>query len=426
MVKVPPLHHIPKDLNLPDSLLVDAADTFGTPLYIYDAEMLKCCWNQLRSILPENVSIYYSVKANPNISIIDVFRRMGACFEVASKGELFATMQAGVRPENIIFVGPGKTTVELEEAVRLGLQAVVAESQEEVEKLQTLSQGRESRTHVALRINLGQGSGSISMGMGTQFGMSLEVAQSLIERNDLRDLEIIGLHAYLGTGILDWRKVLENCELILSMASTIQEKTGKRLPFIDMGGGLGIPYYEKDEKPDWVKLKSPLADLVDEYIKNHQWTKIIGIESGRFLVGPAGVFISRVLYTKKNGSNHFIILDGGLNVFNYDRYYGARPYPLRVLGKEDSYSDNVSICGPLCTSIDRLAVDVRIPRVHPGDLMAFYLAGAYGLTASPGLFLSHGYPCEVISDNGQLTLIRERIDYDSIIASQSSSKRGLE
>ena len=185
-----------------------------------------------------------------------------------------------------------------------------------------------------------------------------------------------------------------------------------------MGGGLGIPYYSGDSEPNWDDIKSPLAALIDTYINDNPWANNLAIESGRFLIGPAGVFISRVLYKKENGGKHFLILDGGSNVYNHDRYAGARIPPICVAGRRNEPNELVSICGPLCTTLDRLAADVIMPKTRVNDIIVFYLAGAYGLTQSPGLFLSHGYPSEVISKNNRLSLIRERLDFDKILAMQ--------
>jgi len=417
MDKKPPLHHIPHELDLPDELIIRAADTYGTPLYLYDENMIRARWDRLKSLLPKRVSIYYSVKANPNISIIEVFRELGAKFEVASIGELNAVLKANVNPGDIIFLGPGKTESELEKAIQAGIQVLIVESAREIELLQKYSR-RYDIPPIALRINAGYSKGSISMGGETQFGMASQEAEKILQRTDLKNIKIIGIHSYAGTGILDGKAVLDNCKKVLSISRELQEKTKKQLSFIDMGGGLGIPYYSGDSEPNWDDIKSPLAALIDTYINDNPWANNLAIESGRFLIGPAGVFISRVLYKKENGGKHFLILDGGSNVYNHDRYAGARIPPICVAGRRNEPNELVSICGPLCTTLDRLAADVIMPKTRVNDIIVFYLAGAYGLTQSPGLFLSHGYPSEVISKNNRLSLIRERLDFDMILAMQ--------
>ena len=421
MSKNPPNQHIPGNLKLSDQILVEAAREFGTPLYVYDAAMMEQRWRRLRSILPDNVAVYYSVKANPNLSIIDVFRRQGASFEIASSGELAAVFRVGVSPTNLIFVGPGKSKEELEEAVTSDLGVIAAESRREVENLQVLSRLYGRKTRVALRINPGRGKGTIAMGGTTQFGMEPKIALgALIDASNYTDLEIIGIHAYLGTGILNWEVVLEHTQMILRVADELQQKSSNEFRFIDVGGGLGIPYYDGDEEPGWDALRAPLANLIDEYLRKHPQTETLAVESGRFLVGPSGVFLARVLDVKLSGDKWFAILDGGTNVFGGDnRYRGFRPTPVRVLGNESTTAQPLTLCGPLCTSADQLAVDTLLPLPGIGDLVAFYQAGAYGLTASPGLFLSRGFTCEVLVHDGRrLSLIRERPTPEQFLMAQ--------
>lgn len=425
MSKASPIQHIPSNLSLSDEILKEAASRFGTPLYIYDAHLMQHRWNLLSSILPEDTVVYYSVKANPNIWIIDAFQELGASFEVASAGELTAALRAGVSPTSIIFVGPGKSRQELEDAVARRLGAIVAESRREVKDLQVLSRVRSTKTRVVLRVNPGRGRGMISMGGATQFGMEPHAALDVLINTDrYSNLEIIGLHAYLGTGILDLEVLLRHTHMVLQTADELQRMSGKELEFIDVGGGLGIPYYSGDEAPDWQALTAPLCAVIDEYRQDHPGTDVLAFESGRFLVGPSGVFLTQVLYLKESQGRFFAVLDGGTSVFGGDDpYRGFRPTPVRVLARRVAPSHPITLCGPLCTTADRLAVDTLLPVPDVGDLVAFYQAGAYKLTASPGLFLSHGFPCEILMQGDRFRLIRKRTTPDQFLASQPEPPR---
>jgi len=420
MAKIAPNQHIPAGLTLTDEVLVQAASRFGTPLYVYDSALMEQRWNRLRGILPCNSVVFYSVKANPNVRIIGAFRKLGASCEVASLGELTAALAAGVPASDMIFVGPGKTQRELEFAVTHNIGAIVAESGCEVRRLLALSETHGCSVRVAVRVNPGRGKGSISMGGATQFGMEAEAALGLLRESfGSTSLEIMGLHAYLGTGILTWQEVLENTQSILQMADHLQQDSGKELSFIDVGGGFGIPYFDREREPDWDGLVSPLAMIVDQYRLRHPYTKTLAFESGRFLIGPAGVFVTSVLDVKHRGHICFVILDGGINVFGGEDYYrGFRPPPVRVLCEDGRTNEPITLCGPLCTPADRLAVDTLLPLPRIGELVAFYQAGAYRFTASPGLFLSHGFPCEVLAHEGQLSLIRERMTPERFLVAQ--------
>ena len=420
MAKNPPLHHIPKYFTITDKSLREAVSRFGTPLYLYDYSAIKSQWDLLFSILPDRCKIYYSVKANPNIAIVNVLHELGAAFEIASQGELSAVSRVNIPGSEIIFVGPGKSKLELEDAIKHRLSFVIAESLREIQELNLISKKYDCVTPIALRINPGRGKGMISMGGVTQFGLELSQLSQILEQKDqYKNLEFAGIHAYLGTGILNWRTIVDHTQMILDSIVEMKVKEKMDIRFVDMGGGFGIPYYERDESTDWKNLKRPLARLVTEFIDLNPSLDHFGIESGRFLVGPSGVFLAEVLDVKDVAGTQYVILDGGTNVFvGDDRYSGARSVPFRVLGSEGDDVRLTTICGPLCTSLDRLAADILLPRVNIGDILVFYQAGAYGLTANRGLFLSHGFPAEALFRDDQLLLIRKRQSVADLLRGQ--------
>jgi diaminopimelate decarboxylase len=171
---------------------------------------------------------------------------------------------------------------------------------------------------------------------------------------------------------------------------------------------------------DLNSLHSQFSNLIDEYQQQYPATELIAVESGRFLVGPAGIFVTRVVDIKYLYGKCFVVLDGGVNVFGgHDRYVGARPLPIRVINYSERALENLTLCGPLCTPLDRLAANVVLPRPRIGSLVVFYLAGAYGYTASPGLFLSHGFPYEVLATGKELKCIRKATSPDDLFLNQS-------
>lgn len=427
MIRMPPNQHIPKDLALNDDDLAEAVSKFGTPLYLYDGSLIRARWKTLRSLLPKYVTVFYSAKANPNIWVINAFGKLGASCEVASFGELMAALRAGISASDLVFVGPGKSRCELRQAISRGVALVVVESTREIEEIQALSQELVRKTPVALRINPGRGKGSIRMGGITQFGMEAEVALGLLKTaHTLEGIQIVGLHAYLGTGVLDWKHVLAHTKTILQTADRLQRQSGRALSFIDVGGGFGIPYHHRDKPTNWECMKEPIAELLNRYLTAHPQTETIAVESGRFLIGPAGVFLASVLDVKRTKDTWFVILDGGINVFGGDDpYRGFRPPPIRIVGCEREYDQPVTLCGPLCTTADRLATDLVLPMPQQGDVIAFYQAGAYRFSASPGLLLSHGFPREAMVKNGRFFLIRERLSPERFLRTQPDTLKAV-
>lgn len=406
-----PVEHIPHNLQLTDQVLVDIADRFGTPLYVYDADMVAARWKLLADMLPDSVHKLYSVKANPNVSILQILRHMGALFEVASGGEFNACMAAGVQAHDLVFVGPAKSSDELQLAVQSQILCLVVESLGEMRRVRQMAEGRAGKVRIAVRVNPGAGRGRLAMGGETQFGMSRRDARLLVqEAADVEHIEVIGVHGYLGTGILDVDAVLENSRAVLDVADELQDATGAEFTFLDLGGGFGIPYHTRDVEPNWLGLRSRLDDMIDGYRKKYPKTDFVCVESGRFIVGPCGVLVCRVIDVKPVAEKVFVALDGGTNIYPGDqRHLGGRPPPLRILGSSTSPAITATICGPLCTPTDLLAQDIRIPQPSVGQLVGIYQAGAYGLTASPGLFLSHGFPSEVLVQRGEARLVRPRL-----------------
>jgi len=420
MAKNIPLHLVPQDLSLTDKIILEVADQFGTPLFIYDRQKLESNWKDLVNHLPREIKIYYSVKANPSLAILQIFDKLGANFEVASIGELKSVLQVGVSSSRIIFIGPGKTAAELQYAIKKQIYAIVSEARREVYDIQAYSHDFGQNTRIALRINPGQGKGMLAMGGETQFGMDPVTALSILQDEiHLSNIEILGIHGYLGTQILDWRAIINHSHQLLDIADELQQKSGKLFSFIDLGGGFGIPYHETDSSLNLKELHAGLLDLIGKYIEKFPSIRNIAVESGRFLVGSSGVFVARVLDIKKSNEQYFVILDGGINAFGgFDRYVGSRPTPIRLLEKENSEENSVTLCGPLCTPLDRLAANILSPLPKNNSLIVFYLAGAYGYSASPGLFLSHGYPSEILISQDKSFVIRQRMSLDELIAHQ--------
>ncbi len=354
MAKNIPLYLVPHDLALTDKIILESADQYGTPLFIYDRQKLESNWKDLVNHLPREIKIYYSVKANPSLAIIQIFDKLGANFEVASIGELKSVLQVGVSPLRIIFVGPGKTTTELQYAIEKQIYAIVSESPREVYDIQAYSYDFGQNTRVVLRINPGKGKGMLAMGGETQFGMDTATALSILqERHHLSNVEIIGIHGYLGTQILDWKVIIEHSRQILEIADELQKKSAEVFSFIDLGGGFGIPYHESDVPLNLQELHAGFLDLLAEYVEKYPSIKNIVVESGRFLVGSSGVFVARVVDIKRSNEHNFVILDGGINAFGgFDRYVGSRPTPIRLLEKENSEEKALTLCGPLCTPLD--------------------------------------------------------------------------
>ncbi len=419
MEKIPPLHHIEKKLEMDYAAVESAVKKYATPVFLYDYHMLKENYISLRNFLPKEVSVYYSVKANPNKWITSEFVHLGAGVEIASYGELKMLEEIGVRGENTILLGPGKRDELLELAVKRDIAFIVIESAKELEKLAEIAAAMHKRVNVVFRVNpVFKSCSRISMSGNTQFGIDEEEAEGYFLNHDkYPSLNLVGIHIYVGTGIMEEEVFLHNTEQILEIGRAMQERCGHRFSFLGIGGGLGVPVYEKDRLVQLDSVKERFCNAVKEYSRKYPQTKI-AMEAGRYLVANAGVFITRVTDVKEVKGRKYLILDGGTNNLLYPERFGVKIPPLEVVGRQSAKPEKVTLCGPLCTPTDRMAGDVLLPGCEEGDIIVFYQAGAYGLTAAPGLFLSHGYPMEIMWKNREFQIIRKRFGWREILKQQ--------
>jgi diaminopimelate decarboxylase len=403
----------------------ELVERFGEPLYAFDGETAVGQVRRARAALPPGVRVLYSMKANPNMSLVALLGEVVDGIEVSSLGELHAGRAAGIAPARMIFVGPAKSELELREALAAGVGCVVVESEQELDRLGAIAGDARRAAPVALRINpeLEVAGPKLRMGgAARQFGIDEDQAPAVL-RKALRTpyLEVKGLHAYVGTRILDCGAVVRNTSAILGLARRLHEVTGAGFEFVDVGGGWGIPYYPGEAPFDLEQLRTDIAGPVDAFRRAMPQTKVV-FELGRFLVADAGVYLTRVRYLKRSRQDTFALVGGGMNHFFATSAAGSfmkQHFPIEAVDRVGApATDQVSICGPLCTPSDVLASKVGLPPLAPGDLIGVRRAGAYGLTASPADFLSHARPAEVLVWQGHAHLVRRAPDASDVLRDQ--------
>jgi diaminopimelate decarboxylase len=405
--------------GVPVSLLVSH---YGTPLFVYDEQVLNYKWTLLRQTLPAEFSICYSVKANPNNAILQHFLAKGCGLEIASGGEFSLALRAGCPPQRILFAGPGKTEAELELVLANGIGEIHIESVREIERVSAISRRLGVPARVALRVNpSGEAQGG-AMRMGGKpapFGVDEESIDSVLDRlvSD-SSLEFRGIHLFAGTQILDYAVLLRQYRKGVEIARRIASQLQRSLPTLDFGGGLGIPYFSNESELDMEKLREGLAELMAE-ISNYRLfagAQFI-IEPGRYLVGDSGLYLVRIIDIKISRGKKFLIVDGGMNHHlaasgNLGQVI-KRNFPVALVNKlGEGPQETVDVVGPLCTPLDVLAREVSLPVADIGDLIGIFQSGAYARAASPLGFLSHPTPAEVLVCEGESRLIRRRGTYD--------------
>ncbi|HEX7874811.1 MAG TPA: pyridoxal-dependent decarboxylase, exosortase A system-associated [Sphingobium sp.] len=373
-----------------------AEEAGDTPLFVYDAAMLSDRVASLRAVLADRCDVHYAMKANPFGPLL---RHMGGLvdgFDVASSGELALALEAGVEPAHISFAGPGKRDAELAAALDHGV-TIHLESEGEATRLLTLAERRGKTPRVAVRVNPDfdlKGSGMRMGGGAKPFGVDADRAAALARRMIDAGAEWRGWHIFAGSQSLDGDAIIAMQGATIELAARLSEEVGTPPPLVNLGGGFGIPYFPGDKAidiaPIGAALGAAIAAAPSILADSH-----FAVELGRWLVGEAGVYLTRVIDVKLSHGETFVVVDGGLHhQLAASGNFGTvvrRNYPVAIANRFAApvVERPVSVVGCLCTPLDRLSDQVLLPPVEPGDLVAIFMAGAYGASASPATFLGH-------------------------------------
>lgn len=403
---------------IPDeSCISNVVDEFGTPTYLYSEKVIINNILTLKSSLGSCAKILYSLKANPNVQIVNIMKKYDIGSEVSSYGELVIAKEAGMSPEDIVFVGPGKSDVELRACIEFKIQAIVCESESEIIRIIELCNNcSNDPVNIIVRLNPSFKGGSETLKMSgkpRQFGVDDTEAANLIKKyKSYSCINIVGFHAYMGTRILSESDIINNTLSKLSLFDKLAKENQIQLSTVDVGGGLGVPYYDGEKELDIEVIGKELSHAFHVFKRQHPGCEIV-MEIGRYLVANSGVLITKVIDVKESKGETFAITNGGMNIHLLASGLGSfskKNLPYSVFKKTPVKENNglTTITGPLCTPTDILIKKANMSEPSISDQVVVYQSGAYGPTASPVYFLSHGYPAEVMHTRNGVNLIRER------------------
>ncbi len=374
------------------------SESGGTPLFVYDSRRIADQVSRFRAAFP-GIALHYAVKANPYAPLLEAMAAMVDGFDTASAGELGKVAHLGLP---ISFAGPGKRDQELETAIRAGI-TINLESDGEADRALAIAQREGLTPKLAVRVNppFGlKGSGQKMGGLPSQFGVDHDRAPALVRRLIEAGADWRGLHIFAGSQALHSEALIELQRDTVALASSIAEEAKQAPPEVNLGGGFGIPYFAKDQPLDIEAVGEALAKTLSERPKILADTQF-AIELGRWLVGEAGIYLTRIVDRKESRGRTFLVTDGGLqHQLAASGNFGQllrRNYPVAIAGRFGGAADEeVTITGCLCTPLDLLADEAMLPRAEVGDLVAIFCAGAYGLSASPTAFLSQPMAREML------------------------------
>ncbi|QKS27538.1 MAG: L-glutamyl-[BtrI acyl-carrier protein] decarboxylase [Accumulibacter sp.] len=379
-----------------------AARVGQTPFYAYDRRLLATRVAELRSLLPDGVRLHYAMKANPMPALVCHMARLVDGIDVASAGELKVALDAGANPEEISFAGPGKGRGELRQAVAAGI-LINIESPREIDELAAISADAGLAARVAVRVNpdFELKSSGMKMGGGArQFGVDAEQVPELLAGIGRAGLAFEGFHLFAGSQNLRAEAIVEAQIKSYELALRLSSFAPASVRFLNLGGGFGIPYFPGERPLELAPVAAGLATIAERAAHELPAARLV-IELGRYLVGEAGVYVSRIIDRKVSRGQVFLVADGGLHHhLSASGNFGQvirKNYPVAIgnrLGAPTSIT--ASVVGPLCTPLDLLADRMPLADAQPGDLVVIFQSGAYGLSASPQAFLGHPTCLEVL------------------------------
>jgi len=366
----------------------------SSPLFVYDMAVVRSRVARFRAAFP-GIDLHYAVKANPFAPLLAAMAPLVGGFDVASAGELARVVDLD---KAVSFAGPGKADAELDAAIVAGV-TINLESESEADRALSIAERRGVAPRLAVRVNPEfelRGSGMRMGGRASPFGIDADRVPALVKRILAAGAEWRGFHIFAGSQALDAAAIIDSQAHTLDLAVRLAEAAGASPPLVNLGGGFGIPYFPGEQVLDIEAIGAALTPRLSTLPDTR-----FAIELGRWLVGEAGVYLTRIVDRKESRGEIFLVCDGGLNhqlaaTGNLGTVV-RRNYPVAVVTADPSRPrETVSVVGPLCTPLDRLADQVEQPAASPGDVIAIFMAGAYGLTASPWEFLGHPRPGEIL------------------------------
>jgi diaminopimelate decarboxylase len=386
-----------------------------TPFYIYDFDEIKSNYNELKNAFKGRKSlICYAVKSNSNLSLIQTLANEGSGADCVSIGEVKRALKSGINNYKIIFSGVGKSDSEIEEAIMLDILMINVESHAELLRIEQIAQNLSKKARISIRVNPNIDPKThpyISTGLHeNKFGVDLDTAKRMyIKAKNSDFLDPIGIHSHIGSQLTELQPIKEAAQIVANLAKNLIA-LDIELKFFDVGGGIGIKYNDEHTIDP-----SDYAKAILEAMQGLDLTIIC--EPGRFIVGNAGIFVTKVLYEKNNGGKRFVIVDGAMNDLIRPSLYNAY-HKIEVLGKNVNDNDETcNVVGPVCESGDFFAKNIKLPQTEHNDIIAIHSAGAYGFTMSSN-YNTRAKVAEFALENRKIRSIRKRDSFEDMIANE--------
>lgn len=400
--------------------LLEAAKVFGTPAYFYDLDAICERTETLKSLFGGRFGVSYAIKANPNPALLAALQPHLSTFDASSFAEVHRALAAGMPAAQVTFSGPAKRLPEITGAIDIGVGELVIENLHEARQASAYAVQKAVTQTILVRLNpleVPRKFGASMGGTSSQFGIDEECMEDdLTVLQSLPGLRLVGFHIYSGTNCLHAEAIAENFAIFAAIFRKAQQITGIRPTRLVFGSGFGVPYLPGEAALDHDALPALINPIMDSLLAEPAFAEAeCNLELGRWLVAPFGWLLTTVITEKTSRGRKIRMCDAGFN--NHLAACGMMGSVLRrnwMYANLSNPAGDVGIytlVGPLCTSIDRLALDVELPQTRVGDVIAIASSGAYGLTASPSQFISHPYPIEIVIKNSEMIEATEPLRY---------------
>ena len=404
------MKYINKSFSIEKVKAENLAKKFGTPAYCYSYNLLKKNINNFKKNFKSfSPLICFAVKANSNVCIIREIRKLGLGADVVSMGELMKALKAGINPKKIVFSGVGKTTKEITYAIDKKILLINAESKSEIIEIEKIAKNKKKIINIGIRLNPNTDAKTltqISTGKKeNKFGVDKKTFFELIKYSKRsRNIKVKCLSVHIGSQIVDYAPY----EKMLTVLDKIIKKADYKFEFIDLGGGMGIPYNNNSKKLDYKKYSLAIR----RFLKIHK-SKII-FEPGRSIVGNIGVLISKIVYIKENEKKDFVILDAAMNDLMRPALYGANHHTLPVLKTKLVSKKTYEFVGPICESTDKFITLKKFQKLKEKDLIIMCDVGAYGMSLSSN-YNVRPKPIEILIKGSKINVIQKRQKLSDLI-----------
>ncbi len=404
------MKYIKNKLTIEKISIQSIAKKFGTPSYCYSLNQLKKnIINFKKSFKSFSPLICFAVKSNTNVSLIKEIKKFGLGADVVSMGELMIALKAGINSRKIVFSGVGKTSREISFAIDRNILLINAESKSEIQEIHRIAKLKGKKIQIGIRLNPNTDAktlNQISTGKKeNKFGVNEKTFLELVNYCKIsKNLELKCLSVHIGSQILDNRPYEE----MLGVIGKIIDKTNHKFEFIDLGGGMGITYDEKDKKLNYKRYSKEIKKFLKKYK-----SKVI-FEPGRAIIGNTGILVSKVVYIKKNKEKNFVILDAAMNDFMRPALYGASHKTLPSVRIRNKSKRSYEFVGPICESTDKFVSLKKFQEIKEKDLVVICDVGAYGMSLSSN-YNMRPKPPELLISGSKVKVIRKRQKHKDLL-----------